>query len=270
MTLNSRTGLICVAILALLCGACGFHSHVMAEEAATYRLKFQFAPGQDWYYVCPNGASYLVEYSQAKETVTHTSMFLRHLSVVKVNEDGSADIQLVLDRAYMTAQNGGVNSLYNSDVPDQVPTEFAGVHASIGKPQNFRLSPFGKILPIPGQPQSVEQVELLFQLPEQPIAIGATWKERFEASVPVNKDSKLSRPLKMERHFKLTSVDEGIASIAMTTVCLSPMNDPFQESQIMQRKANGVIRFDIEKGYLVDRRLQIQEKVVGHEGPGSA
>ncbi len=270
MKLNTLKGLIGSAVVAIFWGVMGCLTPVQSEDTATYQLHFRFTPGQEWYYVSPGGAAYVIDYAQRQEKVSHTSMFLRHMTVDQVNADGSADIQLVLDRAYMTAQNGGVNSVYNSEKPDQVPSEFETVRDSIGRPQKFRLAPSGKILPISGDTNPVEQVELLFKLPEQPVALGATWKERFETSVSVNRASKLMRPIKMERRFELTSVDNGVATITLTTVCLSPISDPFQESQIIQRKTKGTIRFDIEKGYLVDRQLQVVEKVVGQEGPGSA
>lgn len=270
MTRDSRASLICLTLLGCLGGVLGYSPLAVSEDAKTYQLRYHFTKGQDLHYVCPNGASYLVEYAQAKDTVLHTSMFLRHLTVVDVNPDGTANVQLVLDRAYLTAKNAGVDSIYNSEKPDQVPTEFASVHASIGKAQNFRLSPQGKILPIEGQPDSAEQIDLVLGLPEQPIAIGATWKDRMEISVHISKDSKLFRPVKMERRFELQGVEQGIATIRMSTVLLSPVNDPYQESLIMQHRPSGVIRFDLEKGYLIDSRLQVDEKVVGHEGPGSA
>ena len=267
MTRKSFAGMV---LLAMVWGFSAGPAAVQSEDTPTYQLRFRFTPGQDLYYVSPGGASYVVTYNQQADTVLHTAMFLRHMTVSQINDDGSADVQLVLDRAYMTADNGGVKSVYNSEIPDKVPTEFESVHSSIGKPQKFRLSPLGKILPIPNETKSLEQVELLFTLPEQPIAVGATWKERFEASVPVNRESKLMRPIKMERRFELTSVDEGIATITMNTVPLTPLNDPFQESQIIQRKARGVIRFDIEKGLLVDRQLRVVEEVIGQDGPGSS
>ena len=270
MTRDPRASLICLALLGFLSGMLGFSPLALSEDAKTYQLRYHFAKGQDLHYVCPNGASYLVQFAQAEETILHTSMFLRHMTVMDLNPDGTANIQLVLDRAYLTAKNAEVNSIYNSEKPDQVPTEFESVHASIGKAQNFRLSPLGKILPIAGQPDSVEKIDLVFGLPEQPIAIGATWKDRIEVSVPISKDSKLFRPVKMERRFELQGVEQGIATIRMSTVLLSPVNDPYQESLIMQQRPSGVIRFDIEQGHMVDRRLQIDEKVVGHEGPGSA
>lgn len=270
MTRDSRASLIWLALLGLLAGTLEFSTPAISEDARTYQLRYHFQKGQNLHYVCPNGASYLVEYAQAQETILHTSMFLRHMTVVDVNPDGTANVQLVLDRAYLTAKNAEVNSIYNSQQPDQVPTEFASVHASIGKAQNFRLSPLGKILPIAGQPDSVEKIDLVFGLPEHPIAIGATWEDRIEISVPISKESKLFRPVKMERRFELQGVEQGIATIRMSTVVLSPVNDPYQDSLIMQQKPSGVIRFDIEHGHIVDRRFQIDEKVVGHEGAGSA
>ena len=258
------------AIFGLLVGAFTMGELAMAADPQTYQLRFQFTAGQTWQFVSQNDAAFVVEYAQAKDTVTHTSMFLRHLTVVGVNPDGTADVELMLDRAYMTAKNAGVNSLYNSEDVEHIPTEFARVHDSIGKPTKARLSPLGKVIPIENVKSAVDQIELLFQLPEQPIAIGATWKERFEVNVPLNDEGKLFRSLKMERRFELQGVENGIATISLVTVCMSPLNDPFQESQLLQRQPNGTLKFDITKGTLVDRQLEIDDKVVGHQGPGSA
>jgi hypothetical protein len=74
----------------------------------------------------------------------------------------------------------------------------------------------------------------------------------------------------MQRRYELKNVENGIATISLVTVPLSPLNDPFQESQLIQRKPSGTLKFDIEKGCLIDRQFKIDEQVVGHAGPGSA
>jgi hypothetical protein len=270
MTLILRAGLFCLACLALAWDISSLNSPVRAEDTPTYQLRYTFTPGQEWHYVSQTDSEYIISFAQVTDTVLHTSMFLRHITDLGVSPDGTGEIQLMLDRARMTAKNAGVNSLYDSTDPGHVPTEFAGVHQSIGKPLKARLSPQGQVLPSADKTANVEQVELLFQLPEKPIAVGATWKERFEVSVPLNDEGKLFRPVKMERRFELKGVENGIATISLVTVCISPMNDAFQESQLLQRKPFGNLKFDINRGCLIERILKIDDKVVGAQGPGSA
>ena len=266
---KSRMGLACLVVLGLICGSLRSDS-LFAEEPATYRLRFKFAPQQTLYYVSQNDADYFIEHSNAQETVLHTSMSLRKITVLGVDADGTADVQLMIDRAYMTANNAGVDSVYDSTQVNHVPTEFSGVHQSIGKSQKARLTQLGQVLPSADKSASVEQVDLLFRLPEQPVAIGGKWKDQYDASILAEEDAKLFRQIKMQRRFELLSVDQGIATIAVSTVCLSPISDSYQESQLVQRKPSGILKFDIEQGCLVDRQLKIDDKTIGHQGPGSA
>lgn len=253
----------------VFCGA--VCSHALAESPVTYPLRFKFTPGQQWHYITQNDAEYLVEHTQARQTIPHTSMTIRHIKVLSLEGDGSAQVELMIDRARMTAQNEGVDSLYDSRDAKHVPTEFAAVHQSIGKPVIVHLSALGKVQTSAQNPTAnVEQNDLLFLLPEQPLAIGGTWKENFETSVQIDAKSKLSRLIKLQRRYELKSVEDGIATISMVTVSLSPVSDPFQETQLVQRKYNGTILFDLEQGCLVDRQFKIDEKVVGNAGPGTA
>ncbi len=276
MSRFSRAALAWGTVFGLVCGAMCLHSSpAAAEEPQTYQLRFKFAPQQELYYVTQNDAEYLVEHAQAREMVPHTSMMIRHIKVLDLNPDGSANVELMIDRARMTASNGGVQSLYDSRDAAHVPTEFAAVHLSIGKPVPARLTPLGKVLPSENnpaddKPAKVEQYDLLFLLPEQVIAVGGTWRDNYEMGVNIAPESPLKRQVKLQRRYELQSVENGIATISMITVVLSPLNDPFQESQLVQRKPSGTLTFDIEKGCLIDRQFKIDEKVVGHAGPGSA
>ncbi len=272
----SRAALAWGMVLGLVYGSLGdLSTSAAAAEPQTYQLRFKFAPQQELYYVTQNDAEYIVEQAQARETVPHTSMNIRHVKVQDLNPDGSANVELLIDRARMTAHNGGVQSLYDSRDAAHVPTEFASVHLLIGRPLAAQLTPLGKVLPPKDatpvdKPTNVEQYDLLFLLPEQPVAIGGTWNDHFEVGILIAAESMLRRQIKMERRYKLKSVENGIATISQVTVPLSPLNDPFQESQLIQRKPSGTLKFDIEKGCLIDRQFQIDEKVVGHAGQGSA
>lgn len=270
MTLKSLAGRWCLAVAGLLGGATCVSVPAIAEEAKTYTLRYQFVPQQSQHFISQNDTEYVVEFSQAKDTVLHTSMFLRQMTILSVAPDGAADVQLMLDRAYMTAKNAEVDSVYDSTQTDQVPSEFAAVHQSLGKPINVRLTPLGKVLPAADGTTPAIQDDLFVAFPKDPVALGGTWKDNFEASIQVANGGMLFRQVKMQRRFTLNSVENGIATIAVSTVCLSPISDPFQESMLIQRKHSGVLKFDLEQGCLVDRLLKIDDKVVGNQGQGSA
>lgn len=270
MSHRSRTGLFVLTILGLAWSTACVEP-LVAEEPAQFQLRFKFTPGLELRYLSQNDEELLVQFSQAQDTVKHTSMFLRRIRVLGVNPDGTADVQLLLDRAYMTSTNSGVSSLFDSLDPDHVPTEFANVMLSIGKPLAARLTTQGKFLPAADQPASFEQqIDLLLQLPEQPISVGGIWKDTYEVGVEAEYEGKLFRQVKLQRRYELKSVDQGIATIAVTTVNIPQVHDAYQESQLLRRKPIGILKFDIERGCLVDRQVQVDDRVVGNQGPGSA
>ena len=197
-------------------------------------------------------------------------MMIRTMRVTSVGPDGVANLELSIDRAYMTATSDGNTAVYDSAHPEKASEEFAEVHETTRKPTQVRVNALGKVLPVEGAADPVTN-DLLFQLPAEAISVGSTWKEKFESGVQIDaKTEKLMRPLHMERRFTLKSVDGGVASISMTTVCLSPIRDPFQESQVIQRKPGGILKFDIERGCLIDRDIRIDDKAVGFQGTGTA
>ena len=263
MSQRSFPSLARLLLLGILCGT--VCTIAVAESPTTYQLRFKFTPGQELYYITQNDAEYLVEHSQARQIIPHTSMTIRHIKMLSLNADGSAEVELMIDRARMTAQNEGVDSLYDSTDAKHVPTEFSAVHQSIGKPVIVCMTTRGIVNASVQDPNAnVEQNDLLFLLPEQPLAIGGIWKDHFETSVQIDAQSKLNRLIKLQRRYELQSVENGMATIALVTVPLSPINSPFQETQLVQRKYSGTILFDIDQGCLVDRQFKIDEKIVDH------
>lgn len=247
-----------------------FSATTAASAAEEYQLRFKFVPQQTLTYVSQNDATLTIQYNESVETPRHTEMMIRSMKVLSVGPDGVAELELSIDRAYMTATSDGNTAEYDSAHPEKAPEEFAEVQEATRKPTMVRVNALGNPLPREGEADPVTN-DLLFLLPEQPVHVGDTWREKFETGVQIDaKTETLMRPLNMVRRFTLKSVENGIASIAMTTECLSPGIAPFQESQVMQRKPAGTLKFDIERGCLVDRDLRIDDKSVGFQGAGTA
>lgn len=266
MELNGRKRWIRgLAVLGLALTSTGWLS---AEE--TYQLRYKFTPDQVLSYVSQNDAALVIQHDQTREEPRHTEMMIRTMRVTSVGPDGVANLDLSIDRAYMTATSDGETVVYNSDHPEKASEEFAEVNEATRKPIQMRVTSLGKGLPLEGQADAVSN-DLLILLPEEAVSVGGTWKEKFESGVQIDaKTEKLMRPLKMERRFTLKSVEGDIATIAMTTECLSPRVDPFQESQVMQRKPAGTLKFDIARGCLVDRDMRIDQRSVGFQGVGTS
>jgi hypothetical protein len=105
-------------------------------------------------------------------------------------------------------------------------------------------------------------------LPDGPVQPGAEWTVPQEVVVEVpNGPRKLVRT---RLRYKLESVRDGIATIAVDTTVLTPIDDPRLEARLLERIWGGTIRFDIEQGRVISRRTGIDRRVVGFGGPQSS
>ena len=60
-----------------------------------------------------------------------------------------------------------------------------------------------------------------------------------------------------------------MATIAVATQVLTPINDPKLQSQLVQRLQRGTIKFDVDAGRLIHKQMDIDQAVFGFSGPDS-
>jgi hypothetical protein len=70
--------------------------------------------------------------------------------------------------------------------------------------------------------------------------------------------------------YRLERLEDGIATIAVDTTVLTPVDDPRLEARLLERIWDGTVRFDVEAGRIVGRRTAIDRRVVGFGGPQSS
>ena len=75
--------------------------------------------------------------------------------------------------------------------------------------------------------------------------------------------------VKARQKFTLTKVETGIATIAVNTEILTPVNDPQVQSQLVQRMQHGTIKFDLEAGRIHSKQMDLDETVIGFSGAES-
>jgi len=250
---------------------------VGADEAATgtYLLRYRFQPEQEVYFTVHNETHRTFQRNEVQVQTTDGNDSLKHYRVLSVAEDGSAVLELTIDRTRMYAEQGDVLYEYDSTKDSKPPAAFEGVRDAIGGPwlhvtvdsqgvtSNPR-TPGGR--PVVDSPDLMSRV--LPVLPPKAIAIGEPWKEKFEMSV--EETETLKKPVKMQRTYKLTAVDGDLATIDFTTQVLTPNLTPEQETVLAQRKYSGTITFDMARGMLLGRDLRVDESVLNFDGPNSS
>ena len=70
--------------------------------------------------------------------------------------------------------------------------------------------------------------------------------------------------------YRLERLQDGIATIAIDTTVLTPVDDPRLEARLLERIWDGTIRFDVDAGRIVGRQTMIDRRVVGFGGPQSS
>ncbi len=255
-----------------------------AETAPVYSLRFRYEPNQILRYISQDESVIEMAHSSEEMTVSHATKVWKHFRITSVQEDGSAVMQLMFDRVHMTAigENGKIE--FDSSRPGAPPAQFAHIVESVGRTSSeWTVNAQGEITAVKtfggraSQGSSVSRsvvegvdhnIRASLIVPEEPVAIGATWQERFEVPVLVE-ENKLTRKIKLQRTFTFTGVEGDIATIEVDTIVLTPIQDARLEAQLLQRTPSGLILFDREQGVMLSARTYLNNQVIGHEGAGS-
>ncbi|MBS0262880.1 MAG: hypothetical protein JSS02_13080, partial [Planctomycetes bacterium] len=188
--------------------------------------------------------------------------------------------ELTIDWVYMRALwdkrdgNKPVPIEFQSDDPEKQPEKFKHILATVGKPRaTIRFSKTGNPLKVTtpnGKPVSNKTAANdtadgsreahLIVLPEQPVAIGESWKERYDI-VTFDETRNLTKVM-FQRVYKLVAVTDGKAIIELKTMILSPGLSPPVLSQFLLAEVAGKITLDINRGLIVSKVLTAQNTVV--------
>lgn len=238
-----------------------------------HTLRYQFSPNAVLQYTVGNESTIDVQVGTTAETVAHSSESGRLLRTVAVHPDGSADLEILIEYVNLSAGDG---ISWDSRSGDPPPPEFQGIDQTIGKPlMKITVAPTGAVIAAESNGKMADQAQLqnaqfdLFPLlPADAIAVGGSWTEPFH--VDILSAANLPKQISLQRAYTLRAVSGGVAEIDVQTSVLTPLDDPLEEGQLIQRTSTGTVRIDIAQGRLLERVLQLDNKVVGFKGPQTA
>lgn len=285
---------VVVLWLSVLCiFAVGTKSVLLADEKTdadtgndsekTYELRYQFTPGEFVRYAVSDESVVTTRTNQVKETVKNQSEVWRHYRVVSVDEQGTAVLELMIDRVRLEAQFEDADpTIFDSADKNLQPVKFQSLLSSIGKPTHrIRVNCQGKLLSIQnlrGAPVSApagtdpseetdQSINFLVIFPEEPISIGTLWKQTLMVEVPVT--NTLKEKVRLLRNYTLKSVENDIAHVEITTVLATTIRDPAVKTRLMQQTPTGSFQFDLKSQQLLSRELKVNDQVVGAFGPNT-
>ena len=258
------------------------HSEEPSAEPAKHRLAFKFKPNQILRYEIVSEQEITTKAREEEETQKNVTKTKRHHRVTAFDEKtAAADLEISIDWVYMRVDwdkhDGKIlaPTEFQSDDPEKQSDKFKQVKATIGKPwATIRFRTTGnpvKVVEAAVKGGDAKNVTTetgadgaldayLIVLPDHPVAVGETWKEKFE---DVLKDENRNRSaVTFQRMYKLTKVEENKATIDLKTIILSPMTNPTIAAQLLLREMSGKVVFDIERGLILSKEWTAQNTVV--------
>lgn len=263
-------------------------STVLAVNSAfgqqTYDLKYKLVPGAQTHFRVIATSQITTNYGEQSETVTNSSDTRKHFRVVRSDDSDTAWLEMIIDSVRMEAQfdeNDPV--VFDSTNPDQQPEKFSNIMDSVGKPlAQVKFANSGEMLDI----HKIENGEVvptsavkdgekpdpsmnfLVQLPEKPVKVGDEWDVDYQVNVTITRT--VQQPIKLRRRYELIGVEKGIAYIRMRTFPIVPLNDPAIEAQIIQQTPDAEIKFSLEKGLPLERKIWVDNEVIGPFGDNTS
>lgn len=277
------TRLMTIALtFTLLCPAWTCADDVVPAEKPTYTLRYKFKQGEKIGYHIKSIDRNKMERGAFAESSQNRSDYRNHIEVLEVKDDGNAVLVVQIDQAIMeTKFDDNPPIVFDSTDPEKQPAQFWQVKESIGKPsskatvstsgelieiQNLRPDPKNPDRPVEPAKKDVSQ-NFLVRLPEKAVSIGDSWDEDYQITID---GGGMPLPLKMKRTFKLTKVEDHLATISMKSGVLSPINSPEVEARTIQQAPSCEIVFDMKAGQIVKRNWSVNKIVIGGFGPNTS
>lgn len=251
--------------LAIVLTAAGL---IAAEEKVS--LQYKFAEGDVLRAKVVHLVTVETKIKGSTQTAQSRSISTKNWKVESVDEEGLATFvhsvenidmwQKVTDRPEQT---------YNSDQDDTPPAIYSEAAKSVGVPlARITVDRLGRLVDrdhLAGAASSESQI--LAILPEEPVAVGASWYSLDQIAIRTGKGQQAS--IKTRQVFRLESVTDNVATIATEAQILTPIDDPAVKVELIQKLVKGKIKFDIEAGRIVSQKLDLDETVIGFQGEAS-
>lgn len=261
----------------LLCGgtvtAAKDDTVVPTNGDTTYLLRYQFCQGEVLEWEVQHLLKVHTQVKGVTDVLETACRSTKRWTVKDVTEGGIAVIEHMVPRVEMQRrQKDRLDAGYNSEKDSIVPHGFAEVADNVGVPlANISLNSLGEVkkkLQLVPYLDGTFENKVLMVLPENPVAVGDSWKCPFE--VPLSVPGGAVRKINLRQIFTLQDVKTGIATIAFRTEVLTPLaGEPKVESQLFDRIVHGTVKLDMDDGKVLEQQSDVNQRVIGFEGPSS-
>ena len=245
--------------------------HKAARADAKYSLAYKFEPGEVIRWEVVHRAVVDTTIQGTSQTAETRSTSIKAWQITGVSDEGNITLIHSVESIDMWQKMQGRQEVrYNSRTDEKVPSGYEDIAKAVGVPLTVvTIDPHGEVLKREERHRqsNTSNMPLAIPLPAEPVTVGHTWSVPSDVSVILHGGA--TRKIQTRQKFVLQRVVDGLATIAMETQVLTPLNDPAIEAQLIQRFTNGTLRFDIERGRVVSQQLDLDRQVVGFSGTSS-
>lgn len=265
-----------LTLLSFACTASGQDGHsILAEQnssdEASYVLRYKLQSNDELHYEVTHTAKTKTQINGDHESSDMKTTSRRHWAVKDVSDDAMT-FGHVLDSVSMTQSTDDAPATRWDSAGDQTPPDvFAAVAKKIGQEiSSITINPRGQQLDrdeTDGMPTTdLGMGSLTVAFPETPMKIGDSWSVPRQIRVRENDEQKV---IKIRELYTLIKVQTGVATLTVRSEPLTPINSQAVAAQVVQHLSNGEIRFDVDAGRMLEKRLDWDENVVSFRGPNS-
>ncbi len=239
-----------------------------SSEGKKYLLQYKMKAGETIVTKVDHYAETRTTMAEHDESSRSQTTSRKVWEVKSVDGSGNMTFEYRIDSVRLSQSVGeGEEQTYDSTKDEEVPPMFRPVAETVGKPlATISINPQGQVLDRDKELKAPQlgMGDLTIPLPGNAIAIGERWSVPREIRVKLENGE--YKKIKVRELYSLEKVATGVATIRIVTQPLTPVNDPAVESQLIQQLSKGEIRFDIDRGRLLSKRLDWSEEVVGFRG----
>jgi hypothetical protein len=243
-----------------------------APSDGKYRLQHQLKAGEVIRWEVVHRAVVDSTMQGTNQTAETCSTSVKMWKVTGVSADGQITLVHSVESIDMWQKTQGRAEVrYNSRTDDKVPPGYEEIATAVGVPlTEVTIDRHGEVLKREEKHRqsNTSNMPLAIPLPTEEVEVGYEWSVPSDVDVVLPGGS--SRKIQTKQKFKLEKVSDGVATIAMETQVLTPLNDPAIEAQLVQRFTNGILKFDLERGRVLSQQLDLDRKVVGFSGASSS
>ena len=271
---SAHLSLLCLAGAVVVGGALVAPRSAVAQQEnvdETHLLRYALETGQQLRYEVTHVAKTKTRINGAEEVSQVHTTSQRRWDVTSSSDSGMT-FNHVIDAVEMSQQQGDAEETrWDSRSGDEPPPVFERVASQLGenlstitvnaRGQETNREEDG------GTKASLGMGSLTLSLPEEPVAVGASWIVPREIRTRTEEGE--VKPIKIHERYTLVKVKTGVATISVRSEPITPIIEESVRAQVVQQLSDGTLRFDIDNGYLLSKQLDWDETVVGFQGANS-